>query len=112
MEVSADEVLNRVQRLCGSRCGHCFRGNDDEGLLPTRPDSPSNHPEEPIEAARLGRGWHRFGTESCWRKAKFSRRRLRCEQKRRTSVPVLNLTNRNMASTYTRTLVRPEQLCY
>jgi hypothetical protein len=30
---------------------HGFRRDDDEGLLPTRPDSPSNYPEEFIEEA-------------------------------------------------------------
>jgi hypothetical protein len=30
---------------------HCFRGDDNEGLLPTGPDSPSNYPEEFIEEA-------------------------------------------------------------
>jgi hypothetical protein len=30
---------------------HSFRRDDDEGLLPTRPDSPSNYPEEFIEEA-------------------------------------------------------------
>jgi hypothetical protein len=52
---------------------------------------------------RLGRGRRRFRTESCWRKAKFSRRRLRCERKRRTIVPRKSLTNRSMARSYTRT---------
>ena len=61
---------------------------------------------------RLGRGWRRFRTESCCRKAKFSRRRLRCERKRRTIVPMKSLTNRNMAKSYTRMLARPQQLCY
>jgi len=28
-----------------------FRREDDEGLFPSRPDSPSNHPEELIEEA-------------------------------------------------------------
>ena len=31
---------------------HRFRGDDDEGLIPTRPDSPSNYLEEPVEAAQ------------------------------------------------------------
>src|ERR1700682_770046 len=31
---------------------HRFRGDDDEGLFPTRPDSPSNYPEEPVEGAK------------------------------------------------------------
>jgi hypothetical protein len=35
---------------------HCFRRDDDEGLLPTGPDSPSNCPEEPVEAAKA-RAW-------------------------------------------------------
>src|ERR1700741_2088939 len=52
---------------------------------------------------RLGRGRRRFRTESCWRRAKFSRRKLRCERKRRTIVPKKSLTNRSMASSYTRT---------
>jgi hypothetical protein len=30
---------------------HSFRRDDDEGLLPTRPDSSSNYPEEFIEEA-------------------------------------------------------------
>ena len=49
---------------------------------------------------RLGRGWRRFRTESCWRKAKFSRRRLRCARKRRTSVPMHSLTNRSISRSY------------
>ena len=42
-------------RLRGSRpvpTDHCFRRDDDEGLLPIRPDSPSNDPEEPVEGAQ------------------------------------------------------------
>jgi hypothetical protein len=31
---------------------HRFRSDDDEGLLPIRPDSPSNYPEEPVEDAK------------------------------------------------------------
>ncbi len=31
---------------------HRFRGDDDKGLLPTRPDSPSNYPEELVEGAK------------------------------------------------------------
>ncbi len=31
---------------------HRFRGDDDEGLIPTQPDSPSNYLEEPVEAAQ------------------------------------------------------------
>jgi hypothetical protein len=31
---------------------HGFRRDDDEGLLPTRPDSLSNYPEEPVEGAK------------------------------------------------------------
>ncbi len=30
---------------------HRFRGDDDKGLLPTRPDSSSNYPEELVEQA-------------------------------------------------------------
>ncbi len=59
---------------------------------------------------RLGRGWRRFRTASCWRNAKFSRRRLRRVRKRRTSVPKQSLMNRSRARGYTRTLVR-QQLC-
>src|SRR6201998_1376642 len=52
---------------------------------------------------RLGRGRRRFKTERCWRRAKFSRRRFRCERKRRTIVPKKSLTDRSMARSYTRT---------
>jgi hypothetical protein len=31
---------------------HGFRGDNDEGLLPTGPDSPSNYPEEFIDEAQ------------------------------------------------------------
>jgi hypothetical protein len=31
--------------------GRRFPGDDDEGLFPSRPDPPSNHPEELIEEA-------------------------------------------------------------
>ena len=31
---------------------HCFRRDDDEGLLPTGPDSTSNCPEKPVESAK------------------------------------------------------------
>jgi hypothetical protein len=51
----------------------------------------------------LGRGRRRFRTESCWRKAKFSRRRLRCERNRRAIVPMKSLRNRSMARSYIRT---------
>ncbi len=30
---------------------HRFRGDDDKGVLPTRPDSSSNYPEELVEQA-------------------------------------------------------------
>jgi len=31
---------------------HRFRRDDNEGLLPTRPNSPSNYPEESVEGAK------------------------------------------------------------
>ena len=51
----------------------------------------------------LGLGCRRFSTASCWRKARFSRRRLRRARKRRTSVPRHTAIIRNMASSYNRT---------
>src|SRR5215472_6530788 len=42
----------------------------------------------------LGRGWRRLSTISCWRRAKFSRRRLWRERNRRTSVPKQSSTRR------------------
>ena len=35
---------------------HRFRGDDDERLLPTGPDSPSKYPEEPVKGAKA-RPW-------------------------------------------------------
>ena len=61
---------------------------------------------------RLGRGWRRFSTASCWRKARFSRRRLRCVRKSRISVPNQSLLYRGMTSTYTGMLVIRWQLSY
>jgi hypothetical protein len=40
-----------------------FRGDDNEGLLPTGPNSPRNYPEELIEETE-GRPW--TGTASAW----------------------------------------------
>src|SRR5262249_18293702 len=50
----------------------------------------------------LGRGWRRLSTTSCWRRAKFSRRRLCCERKKRTSVPKQSPRRRSMAESYIR----------
>ena len=58
----------------------------------------------------LRRGCRRFSTASCWRKARFSRRRLRRAPKSRSSVPRQSLGNRNMARSYNRTPPR-ERLC-
>jgi hypothetical protein len=60
----------------------------------------------------LGLGCRRLSTASCWRSARFSRRRLRRARKRRTSVPRDRTMNRNMARSYTRTVARRRQLCY
>jgi hypothetical protein len=60
----------------------------------------------------LGLGCRRFSTASCWRSARFSRRRLRRARKRRTSVPRHRTMNRNMARSYSRTVAGGRQLCY
>ena len=51
----------------------------------------------------LGLGCRRLSTASCWRKARFSRKRLRRARKRRTSVPRRTAIIRIMASSYNRT---------
>ena len=60
----------------------------------------------------LGFGCRRFSTASCWRNARFSRRRLRRARKRRTSVPRDRTTNRNIARIYSRTVAVGRQVCY
>jgi len=59
-----------------------------------------------------GFGCRRFSTASCWRSARFSRRRLRRARERRTSVPRDRTMNRNIARSYSRTEAGERQLCY
>jgi hypothetical protein len=66
----------------------------------------------PWEQRGEANGRRRFSTVSCWRNARFSRRRPRRARNRRTSVPKQSLTKRNMVGSYKRTLVRRRQLCH
>src|SRR5258708_3728329 len=52
---------------------------------------------------RPGRRRRRFNTTSCWRNARFSRRRLRRARKKRTTIPRHTLLNRTMARSCNRT---------
>ena len=61
----------------------CF--HPDQNRRTTTQKSLSNGP-------RPGRGRRRFSTASCWRNARFSRRRPRRARKRRASVPKQSLT--------------------
>jgi hypothetical protein len=75
----------------------CF--HPDRKRRTTTQNSLSNGP-------RPGRGRRRFSTASCWRNARFSRRRPRRARNRRASVPKQSLTKRNMVRSYNRNLVR------
>jgi len=53
----------------------------------------------------FGRGWCRLSTTSCWRSARFSRRRLGCERKRRRNVPKQRPRKRDISESYSKTIV-------
>src|SRR5215469_6078384 len=53
----------------------------------------------------FGRGWCRLSTTSCWRSARFSRRRLGCERKRRRNVPKQSPRKRDISESYNKTIV-------
>lgn len=61
--------------------------------------------------AILGFGCRGFSTASCWRNTRFSRK-LRRARKRRTNVPRDRTMNRNIASSYSRTVEGGRELCY
>ncbi len=80
-----------------------FGCDDDEGVLPTGPDPPSNYTEDFIEEMpRLGRRCRRFRTVSCWRNARFSKTRLPRLRKRRSRALIQRRSRLNMAGSYTR----------
>ena len=82
---------------------HSLRRNDDQGLLPSGQTRRARTLKSRSKVPRLGRGGRRFNTTTCWLKARFLRRRLRCPRKTRTRVAKQSLRNRSMARSDNRT---------
>ena len=64
-----------------------FGRDDDEGLLPSRPDPPSDYPEELIEEVEARVRMSTLQRDELLTQSKIARRRLRRSRKRRTSIP-------------------------
>lgn len=56
---------------------HGLRTDQNEGLLPARPQAAGQQPEELVRCTWSGRGCLRFSALSCWRSARFSTRSAR-----------------------------------
>ena len=85
-----------------------FGRDDEEGLLPSRPDPPSDYPEELIEEAQTRARISTLQRDELLTQ-RFSRRRLRRSRKRRTSIPKQSPTKQNIVRIYNRTVVRRQQ---
>ena len=80
-----------------------LRLDEDQRLLPSRPEPPQHHPEQFIGSGNLGRGCFCFKTASCWRSARFSRSRSRRERKARMDRENRCRNSRSTCQCYTRT---------
>src|SRR6476646_4016595 len=57
--------------------------DEEQSVLPFRPESAQDHPEQLVGSRGQRRGFRCFKTTSCWRRAKFSSSRSRREPKTR-----------------------------
>ena len=83
-----------------------FRRDQDEGLLPSRPDPPSNHPSELIEKPETRARMSTFQRDELLTQSEILEKETLPSAKERTSIPKKSQTKRNMIRIHNKTVVR------
>ena len=81
-------------------------------MFPSRPDPPSDYPEELIEKPETRARMSPLQHDELLTQSEILEKRLCRLKKRRTSMPKQSLTKRTMVRIYNKTVVRWQQLCY
>jgi hypothetical protein len=89
-----------------------FRCDDEESLFPSRPDPPSDYPEELIEKPETRARMSTLQRDELLTQREILEKETLPPAKEWYQHPKQSPTKRNMVRIYNKTVVRWQQLCY